>query len=64
LDEHGCVGSPDLIIQILSPVNTTKEMNTKFELYDENGVKEYWLIEPNDKVVFMYTLNPNYALGF
>jgi Uma2 family endonuclease len=63
LDEHGCVGTPDLIIEILSPGNTTKEMNTKFELYEENGVKEYWLVEPNDKAVFVYTLLDGKYIG-
>ena len=57
LDEHGCVGSPDLIIEILSPGNTRKEMKDKFEVYQENGVREYWLVEPNDRAVFVYVLN-------
>lgn len=57
LDEHGCIGSPDLIIEILSPGNTRKEMKDKFEVYQENGVREYWLVEPNDRAVFVYVLN-------
>jgi Uma2 family endonuclease len=57
LDERGCIGAPDLIIEILSPGNTKKEMKDKFEVYEENKVKEYWLIEPNDKAVFVYVLN-------
>jgi Uma2 family endonuclease len=57
LDEHGCVGSPDLIIEILSPGNTRKEMKDKFEVYQENGVREYWLVEPNNRAVFVYVLN-------
>jgi Uma2 family endonuclease len=59
LDEQGCIGAPDLIIEILSPGNTKKEMKDKFEVYQENGVKEYWLVEPNDRVVFVYVLNEN-----
>jgi Uma2 family endonuclease len=57
LDEHGCIGSPDLIIEIPSPGNTRKEMKDKFEVYQENGVREYWLVEPNDRAVFVYVLN-------
>jgi Uma2 family endonuclease len=57
LDKQGCVGAPDLIIEILSPGNTKHEMDQKFDLYQEAGVKEYWLVEPKDKVVFVYTLN-------
>jgi len=57
LDEKGCVGAPDLMIEILSPGNTRKEMREKYEVYEENGVKEYWLVEPQDKCVFVYVLN-------
>ncbi len=57
LDDKGCVGAPDLIIEILSPGNSRKEMREKYEVYQENGVKEYWLVEPQDKCVFVYVLN-------
>ena len=56
IDERGCIGAPDLVIEILSPGNTTKEMKNKFEIYEEAGVREYWLVEPNDKVVLIYIL--------
>jgi Uma2 family endonuclease len=57
LDDKGCVGAPDLMIEILSPGNTRKEMREKYDVYEENGVKEYWLVEPQDKCVFVYVLN-------
>lgn len=57
LDERGCIGAPDLIIEILSPGNTKKEMSDKFQVYEENGVREYWLAEPNDNVIIVYVLN-------
>lgn len=41
LDEKGCLGAPDLVVEILSPGNTKKEMKYKYELYQEQGVKEY-----------------------
>ncbi len=56
VDEKGCLGAPDWIIEILSPGNTRKEMDNKFDVYEESGVKEYWLVEPNDEVVFVYVL--------
>ncbi len=56
IDERGCIGAPDLIIEILSPGNTTKEMKNKFEIYEEAGVLEYWLVEPNDRVILSYVL--------
>jgi Uma2 family endonuclease len=57
LDERGCLGAPDLIVEILSPGNSQKEMNEKFDLYEESGVKEYWLVEPAENAVFVYVLN-------
>jgi Uma2 family endonuclease len=63
LDERGCLGAPDLIIEILSPGNTKKEMKNKFRLYEEAGVLEYWLVEPNDKAVFVYVLQGEEYIG-
>jgi Uma2 family endonuclease len=57
LDEKGCLGAPDLVIEILSPGNSKKEMNEKFDLYEETGVREYWLVEPSDNAVYIYVLN-------
>jgi Uma2 family endonuclease len=63
LDDKGCIGAPDLIVEILSPGNTDKEMGIKFDLYEENLVKEYWIIEPNDKTIFIYTLQNEKYIG-
>jgi Uma2 family endonuclease len=63
LDDKGCIGAPDLIIEILSPGNTEKEMGIKFDLYEENLVKEYWIVEPTDKTVFVYTLQNGKYIG-
>lgn len=63
LDERGCLGAPDLIIEILSPGNTRKEMKNKFRLYEDAGVLEYWLAEPNDKAVFVYVLQGEEYIG-
>jgi Uma2 family endonuclease len=57
LDELGCVGAPDIIIEILSPGNNTKELKNKYEVYEENGVLEYWIIHPEEKTFLAYTLN-------
>lgn len=32
-------------------------MSDKFQVYEENGVREYWLVEPNDNVIIVYVLN-------
>ncbi len=57
LDEQGCVGSPDLIVEILSKGNSKKEMKTKYALYQENGVKEYWVVFPSEYVLQQFILN-------
>ena len=59
LDEKGCIGAPDLIIEILSASNSKKEMRTKKELYEENGVKEYWIIDPTHETLLQYNLQDN-----
>lgn len=59
LTEQGCDGAPDWIIEILSKGNSKKEMRLKFELYEESGVQEYWLIYPYEQAVYQFILNPN-----
>lgn len=59
LDEKGCIGAPDLIVEILSASNSKKEMRTKKELYEENEVKEYWIIDPTHETLFQYILQEN-----
>ena len=63
LDERGCIGAPDLVIEILSPGNSKKEMGVKFDLYEENGVKEYWIVEPTEKTIFIYSLQNEKYIG-
>jgi Uma2 family endonuclease len=42
---EGCRGAPDLVVEILSPSNTAIEMERKFVLYREAGVREYWVVD-------------------
>jgi Uma2 family endonuclease len=63
LDERGCSGSPDLVVEILSPGNTNKEMKNKFALYQEATISEYWLIEPYDRTVLVYVLREGIYMG-
>jgi len=59
LDDRGCIGAPDLIVEILSPGNSKVELQNKYQLYEENGVKEYWVIYPEQHTLFIYTLIEN-----
>jgi Uma2 family endonuclease len=56
LDELGCVGAPDLIVEILSPGNNNRELRNKYEVYEESGVTEYWVIHPDECTLFIYSL--------
>jgi Uma2 family endonuclease len=56
IDEKGCAGAPDWIIEILSPASSKKDLNEKFNLYEENGVKEYWVVFPDSNVINQYVL--------
>lgn len=57
IDEPGCLGAPDIVVEILSPGNNKKELQNKYEVYEENGVQEYWIVSPQDKTFFKYILN-------
>jgi Uma2 family endonuclease len=56
LDDKGCLGAPDWIIEILSPGTAKKDLKTKFALYEENEVTEYWVIHPYEQYIQAYTL--------
>jgi Uma2 family endonuclease len=56
IDFKGFLGVPDLIIEILSPANNKKELKYKYEVYEEAGVLEYWIVDPREKAVQVYLL--------
>ena len=64
LDERGCLGAPDWIIEIVSPGNNAQDTRTKFSLYEENGVHEYWIVYPGQQTIEAYVLeNERYELA-
>jgi Uma2 family endonuclease len=56
LDKKGCRGAPDFVIEILSPSSSRKDRMVKFYTYERFGVKEYWLVSPEDKTVEVFIL--------
>jgi Uma2 family endonuclease len=56
LDERGVKGAPDLVVEIISPSTAKHDITTKFELYQRHGVKEYWILYPNDRTLLVYRL--------
>ncbi|MGZ8216328.1 Uma2 family endonuclease [Methylomagnum sp.] len=56
LDEAGCRGAPDFIIEVLSPGTSRTDQIHKKRLYERHGVREYWLVHPIDRVLTRYLL--------
>ena len=56
LDERGCIGAPDLIIEIVSPTNPERDIKHKHRLYEKFGVPEYWIVFPFEKAISVFIL--------
>jgi Uma2 family endonuclease len=56
IDKRGCNGAPDLIIEILSPSTASRDRVVKFNLYLKAGVKEYWILDPEEQSVQVHIL--------
>ena len=56
LDKQGCIGAPDITVEILSPSTSYKDQTEKLLLYEKHGVKEYWIVNPDAKYVMAYRL--------
>ena len=56
LAKRGCFGPPDIVVEILSPFTSKKDLNEKFELYEAVGVKEYWIFDPGNQSVQIFTM--------
>ena len=59
LDERGCNGAPEWIIEILSPGNSKHDVATKYKLYEEAGVLEYWVVMPQQRLINVFDLDTN-----
>ena len=56
LTDRGCSGAPDWIIEIISPSNSSHDYIRKLNLYADAGVREYWIVDPRSKKIFVYHL--------
>ncbi|WP_028298081.1 Uma2 family endonuclease [Olivibacter sitiensis] len=56
LDDRGCLGAPDIVVEILSPGNNSRELRYKYDVYEMAGVKEYWIVWPESKSLMRYIL--------
>lgn len=63
LDDRGCKGAPDLIIEVLSPETAKKDLSLKLRLYERVGVALYWVAHPVDKTVMVFSLDERDQYG-
>jgi len=64
LDDHGCVGAPDFAIEILSPSSARHDMLKKYKLYQKVGIPEYWIVDPDRKLLQVCLLeNGKYVIS-
>lgn len=54
IDDRGGLGAPDLIVEILSPGNSKKELGNKYKIYEEYGVREYWVVNPSERNILIF----------
>lgn len=59
LTDKGCTGSPDMIVEVISQFNPSNDYVRKLNLYEKFKVKEYWIVNPIKKSIFVYTLAHN-----
>lgn len=70
LHDRGCMGSPDLVVEVLSSGTVAKDLGLKRDLYEEYGVKELWIVHPTEGTITVHVLEnakyrilPLYAKG-
>lgn len=56
LRKDGCVGTPEVVFEVLSPSTATRDLLMKYDLYERHGVREYWVVDPIEKVMVRFTL--------
>jgi Uma2 family endonuclease len=57
IDSKGCLGAPDVVIEVLSPSTAYRDETDKLRLYEAQGVKEYWLVNPDGGYIMVYRLH-------
>ena len=56
IEPRGCLGAPDLIVEVISPRTAARDWQDKFDLYEEAGVGEYWIVLPHENDISVFVL--------
>ena len=56
IESRGCLGPPDLIVEVISPRTAARDWQDKFDLYEEAGVGEYWIVLPQEEDISVFVL--------
>ena len=57
IKKRGVVGAPDFVLEVVSPSSRDRDYTIKMNLYMKNGVREYWVIEPEKRCIIVYNLD-------
>lgn len=57
MEKNALIGPPDLVVEVLSPSTGQRDKTDKFDLYEAQGIREYWIVEPRDNVIEVYVLD-------
>ncbi len=56
IEAAGCFGVPDWVIEIVSPHTINKDIRLKYEIYEEVGINEYWIVYPDEEIIEVFVL--------
>lgn len=57
IKQDGCHGAPDLVVEVISKSSVKKDLHEKFTVYEHARVKEYWIVNPNDRSLIIFLLD-------
>ena len=63
LDDRGCNGAPDWIIEIVSPSNPIHDYIKKLNIYELAGVREYWIVDPIKEITTVYRFDDDFEMN-
>lgn len=64
LNDKGCVGAPDWILEIVSPGSRRIDYFTKLFKYRSAGVREYWIVDPDKNRILVYSFESEDTLDY